>query len=748
MRRVGALARLAALAGVMPSYRDAWGNERTVPDSTQRALLAAMGLPADEPEQVEARIREIEEAPYRRALEPVRVAKRTRGARIRIPIALPARRAAAPIEWRLETESGAARDGRLEFTELPLIDRRAVDGETVERRAFTVPFSLGLGYHRFRLFLREAAPGEGATLPLIVVPPRCHLPRRAGEHAPMWGMALQLYGLRSARDWGIGDFTDLASMVRRGARLGASAIGLNPLHALFPGNPLHISPYSPSHRQFLATFYIDVEAVPDLAECDEAQSLIQHPEFRASLDESRAAPLVDYQRVSAAKRPLLELLYRSFRQNHLGAAEGAAPSERGAAFRRFQRLKGRSLEQLAAFQAISEHLGQDGAWPQWPAAYRDPGSPEVAEFAASHRHRVEFFQYLQWQADLQLAAASRAATDSGMTVGLYHDLALAPDANGAEAWAHQSLLAQGVRLGAPPDEWNQRGQDWGLPPYNPLALRGVAYRPFTAVIRANMNHAGALRMDHVMGLERMYWIPQGAGPRDGGYVRYPVDDLIGVLALESRRQRCLVIGEDLGTLPESFQARMRASAMLSYRLLYFGQDEAGAFLAPRRYPAPAAVAVGTHDLATLAGFWRGRDLEVRSELGLYPSQAARSAAFERRARERRELIRALKREGLLSPGFPQDAGELSFDLVMAVYRFLARTPARLLLLSPEDVFGEENQINMPGTVSEHPNWRRRMLLELERLERDPRMVAIAAAIGEERERLRRAGRRGSRRVGS
>ena len=305
---------------------------------------------------------------------------------------------------------------------------------------------------------------------------------------------------------------------------------------------------------------------------------------------------------------------------------------------------------------------------------------------------------------------------------------------------NRRFIARNVSLGAPPDEWNHRGQDWGLPAYNPHALRAAAYAPFAAILRANMGHGGALRIDHVMGLERTYWIPRGVEPQDGGYVRSPVADMIGVLALESVRQKCLVIGEDLGTLPEGFQERMRTAGILSYRLLYFAQDERGEFAAPRRYPSSALVAIGTHDLATLPGFWRGRDLDVRAELGLYPSRESEISARERRARERMSLIKAFKREGLLPHSFPDEAGEFSFDLVQAAYRFLARSPAMLLLLHLEDALGEENQINMPGTVSEHPNWRRRMLLDIDEVERDPRVLALAGAIRDERRKGRRAHR--------
>lgn len=732
MKGTNALDRLAEMAGILPSYVDAWGTLRQVSPTTKSALLAAMGLASETAEEIEASIRHIEEEQWRLPLAPVLVVRQEQDSRIDIGITLPPDRVGEAIEWRFEKEQGEPLAGRARFEDLRLVDGRAIDGERIERRLFTMPFPVDLGYHCFRIF---SLPGDlgSAEQRVIVVPERCYdIPSRTGQEDRFWGLAVQLYGLRSRRNWGMGDFTDLAEAVRLGASLGAAAIGLNPLHALFPENPEYASPYSPSHREFLGIFYIDVEAVAELADCEEAQRLIGGPEFRKRVEQLRAGPLVDYSAVAAVKRPVLELLYRTFRERHLRPAESGVISARAATFRRFQEHKGEDLAQLGTFQALSEYFG-GSAWRNWPAAYRDPASPTVAAFTRERRERVEFFQYLQWQADLQLTAAKQAAREANMAVGLYHDLALAPDGSGAESWSNQAQLADGVTLGAPPDDWNQRGQNWGLPPYNPLALRRAGLRPFIAVVRANMMHGGALRVDHAMGLERMYWIPEGGGPEDGGYVRYPVDELFGILALESRRQKCVVIGEDLGTLPVGFQERMRAAAVLSYRLLYFSQDSGGHFVAPRHYPASAAVAVGTHDLATLAGFWRGRDLEIRTQLGLYPSTASKAAAFEKRARERMALIHALKQEGLLPPSFPEQPGELTFDLVTALYRFLARTPSRLLLLHLEDVIGEVEQVNIPGTITEHPNWRRKILLDLEELQRDPRLTALAVAISEERQ---------------
>jgi 4-alpha-glucanotransferase len=740
------LQRLSDLAGLVTSYRDSWGNTRHVTEATQRALLAAMGIDATSADAIAAAVRQFEEGPWRRPLDPVLVTSPRRGQSLRVPLTLPATAANQTIEWRFEREAGQVHDGKTRFGDLPLIEGRPLDGEAFERRALEIAAPIGLGYHRLRIFASKLMTSDndhqGIGLPVIVVPERCRAPYQARERGLAWGIAVQLYGLRSARNWGIGDFSDLSRFLGVAAKLGADAVGLNPLHALFPRSPERISPYSPSDRRFLSVIYIDVEAIADFAESELAKDLLRNADVRRRLDAARTTSLVDYPEVIALKLETLELVFRSFSQRHLTAEPAGAASVRGAAFRRFQSVGGETLERIAAFQALSERFGPQEPWWEWPKPYRDCNSAKVASFAAERRERIEFFQYLQWQADLQLRLAAQTARDAGMTIGLYHDLALAADRAGAESWMNHRFFAKHVSLGAPPDEWNRRGQNWGLPAYHPGALRDAAYAPLTAILRANMGHGGALRIDHVMGFERTFWIPQGAEPQDGGYVRSPVADMIGVLALESVRQKCVVIGEDLGTLPTGFRERLQKAGILSYRLLYFGQDAQGEFLAPQSYPPSALVAIGTHDLATFSGYWRGRDLEIRAELGLYPSRESENLARVHRARERSRLIRAFKREGLLPETFPDDA-EFSFELVQAAYRFLARTPAKLLMLHLEDVLGEDNQVNVPGTVTEHPNWRRKLALDIDELERDPRVIALAGAIGDER----RAGgwpRRGSK----
>lgn len=717
--------QLAAAAGILPGYQDALGGEHHLGEDTAHALLRAMGFETDSPSAIEHSLHLLDEKTWGRLLEPVTVLRGAAAAAPRIRIALPAARAGDRLDWLFAAETGEARDGTARWEDLARVEERDVGGTRYEARLLELPFPMRPGYHEFAIQPRGGGSAERQRL--IVAPERCYLPP-AG--AGRWGIALQLYSLRSQRNWGLGDFTDLAEMARIGGRLGAATLALNPLHAMFPERPGHLSPYSPSHRQFLALRYLDVAAIPDFEECEAARRMVQQQDFQARLAALRAAPLIDYDGVASAKRPILELLYDSFREHHLRAGR---PTLRGEAFRQFQRSKGEELRRFALFQVLSERFaGQP--WRDWPEGYRDPGSREARAFAEQNADRLEYFEYLQWQATLQLSAAADAARQAGMEIGLYRDLALAPDSSGAEIWANPTCFARGVSIGAPPDVWNPLGQSWGLPPFVPSALRHAGYAPFAAVLRANMTHRGALRIDHAMGLERLFWIPEGGSPRDGAYVRYPVNDLFAILALESARAECLVIGEDLGTLPPGFHERMQSHGVLSYRLFYFSQDERGEQLPPEDYPALAAVTVSTHDLATLAGYWAGRDLEVRGELALFPSVEAEADAKKRRAADRRAVIRALKAQRLLPPDSPDDPGDLSVDLVEAVHRFLARTPTLLLLVSLEDLLGEIEQVNMPGTVDTHPNWRRKMRIDLDCLADEPSVTRLVEAIVEERAR--------------
>jgi (1->4)-alpha-D-glucan 1-alpha-D-glucosylmutase len=515
----------------------------------------------------------------------------------------------------------------------------------------------------------------------------CYQPELLAKGGRIWGFMLQLYGIRSARNWGVGDFSDLRTLVELAAGMGAAVVGVSPLHAAW------VSPYSPSSRHALNPVYLDVEAIAEFARCEAAQRLVASQAFRDRIGALREAELVEYDGVRAAKREVLELLYAGLRQDRARRKE----------LDEFYRNSAQELRSFALYEALAESQG--GNWQEWPKAFQNPSSKAVRAFGRKNQARVEFHAYLQWNARLQLDAAQRRARELGMPVGLYFDLALGADRGGAEVWSDQAAYAAGASIGAPPDEFNPRGQDWGLPPYSPRALRAAGYRPFIDLLRASMPEGGAVRLDHVMALERLYWIPQGHKADKGGYVNYPFRELLGILAQESRRRRCMVIGEDLGTVPAELRAALNEAGVLSYRPLLFEKDTPAS-----AYPRDALVCVSTHDLPTWQGFWAARDLELREQLGLTVDPL--------KEKTQREADKALLRK------------TLSDSSAQAAHAFLARTPSKILMVQPEDVFELVEQANLPGTVDEHPNWRRKLPLPLERWTSEPRMQALAEAMAE------------------
>ncbi|HET9207315.1 MAG TPA: malto-oligosyltrehalose synthase, partial [Burkholderiaceae bacterium] len=541
---------------------------------------------------------------------------------------------------------------------------------------------------------------------------------------------VQVHGLRSGRNWGIGDFSDLAAVVEFWGRRGAATVGVNPLHALFPHNPAHISPYSPSSRRHLNALYLDIEAVPECAACAPLQAWLADETVQARLRELRATPLIDHVGVAALKWRALTLLFAHFEREHL-----ANDSARARSFSAFCIEQGASLRHHATFEALQEHFHRADpsvwGWPVWPEAYRDPDAPAVQRFADQHSERVLFFQYVQWLCDEQLGRVSQRAQALG--IGLYKDLAVSVDRAGADAWSDQASLALSASIGAPPDEFNPAGQNWGLPPPIPSALEQMAFAPFVQTLRAGMRHAGALRIDHVMALMRLYWTAGGSAA-DGAFVHYPFDALLAIVRLESQRQRCAVVGEALGTLPEGLRERLADSGMLSYRVLIFERDHQG-FAAPAQMPRDALMVASTHDLPTLSGWWQGRDIDLRAQLGGGDATAAHQA----RLREREHLLQALARERLLPPDVDEHSvhAPMTHELARAVHRYLARCPSQIVLVQIEDALLELDQVNLPGTTDSHPNWRRKLSLEIERWSQHAPMAELAQALVHERGAPRR-----------
>ncbi len=488
-------------------------------------------------------------------------------------------------------------------------------------------------------------------------PKRAYVPT-AFDRRPSFGFALQLYSLRSARNWGIGDFSDLAAFAQLAAREGASCVALNPLHQLHLIDPMHASPYSPLSRLYLNALYIDVEA---------AARTLGVPLGSVDRGGAVASDLVDYARVAALKIPALRAVYDSFRQRE----------RLHDAFDAFRAAAGPSLHRTAAYQALCAHFG--AGWMHWPPAFRDPGAPAVAQFAREHEREIGFYEFLQWIADDQLARAAQAAAP--MSVGLYRDLAVGVDTESADVWSDRNVYALGISAGAPPDALNTEGQSWGLPPLNPRVLQERSYAPLREMVRANMRHAGALRIDHVMGLMRLFVVPDGAPPREGAYVSYPFEEMADVVSEESVRNACMIVGEDLGTLPSGFRDEMALRRFFSCRLLYF-ED-------PSQYPHDAVASTGTHDLPPLIGF----EHELAERTGALP-------------------------------------------LACAAYEALGCSRAALVLLQMEDALLQTDPVNVPGTTTEAPNWRRKLPVAVEMLQEDSRFATIVTALREARSRAR------------
>jgi 4-alpha-glucanotransferase len=470
-----------------------------------------------------------------------------------------------------------------------------------------------------------------------------------------------------------------------------------------------ISPYSPLSRLFRNVIYIDADAVPEMQFCIEARREMQSTPFQTALADCRGADRVQYESVLALKRDILRLLHGEFARG-----SGSAAEERRAAYEKFVTEQGDALDKFATFAALESHLAESGHaqdWRDWPRQYQDHQSAAVAGFRRNRAEDVEFQKYLQFELDRQMARAARAARGAGMSIGLYQDLAIGTSAGGADTWAYPQLFIHGARVGAPPDDYSHTGQDWGLPPIHPVALREDRYCYWRRLLQANMAHSGALRIDHVMGLLRQYWIPPGASAFEGAYVAYPADDLFGILALESLRHDAVIIGEDLGTVPAGFADVLSQRGILSCQVLYFEREGAGEFKPARAYSDRALVTSTTHDHPSLACFWRGDDLTLRRRVGSIDSDERLEAAKRQRDRDKRALLRVLKiDERLADRDLPYAA------LCAAVHRFLAGTPAPLLGLMLDDLTGELEPVNLPGVGPErHDSWRRRMRMLLEEL---------------------------------
>jgi (1->4)-alpha-D-glucan 1-alpha-D-glucosylmutase len=677
------LERMAALVGISTDYSDAFGKRVETSSDTRKALLAALGLDVASAKGAQESLERLERLKAG-PLPAVMTVEADAPAKIKL------RSAAGASAWTLTEEGGTTHEGRLTRT-----------GRTLD-----LP-PLPMGYHRLRLGDREAT--------IIAAPDKCWEPEILKGDKRLWGLTAQVYSLRSESDLGIGDYSDVALTAEAVGRFGGAFLGLSPVHALFAADRSKISPYSPSSRLFLESLYIDPTLVEGYAESG-AQELLEGSDVQQRLAKLRGASLIDYAEAWAIKRPVLDALWSWFQV-----------SGDNAAFETFRREGGEALEAHATFEALSEHFRAQGKfWTgEWPEAFRSVHSDEVGRFRSQEAERVAFHAWLQCLADRQLARAAERAHAAGLPIGLYRDLAVGSDGGGSEIWSTPERYAPGLSIGAPPDPLGPQGQDWGLPPFNPLTLEEQGLAAFRDLVTANMRHAGAIRIDHAFQLQRLFLIPSGAPASQGAYVDYPFEAMLAVLRIESHRAHCLVIAEDLGTGPEGFSDAIMESGVLSYRVLPFERD-GSAFKKPAQYPRSALAVITTHDLPTFTGWWRGLDIDLRQTLGIFDPKTSDRERAARKA-DKSHFAQALAAEGLLRGAQVTEEPPLE-----ATIRYLARTSSVLTAVQIEDASGELNQPNMPGMDAGHPNWRRRLSNTIENIAAPGSLMAkLAVALTEE-----------------
>ena len=724
--------RLSQLVGFHPSYANSFGQQVFAKDEARYALLVAMGYDLSNDEIITKQINELTENSWRNILPSVHIAKLEEDEHP-ITVSL-ATGQASHVNWKIITESNTTLEGETAVDSLNLIEQVTFSNsansqcdESFTKYQLPLP-TLEQGYHQLTVSYLKNETELTASCHLIFAPKTCYSPQESSKEK-VWGIAAQLYSLRSENNWGMGDFGDLKQLVEQSAQHGVSAIGLNPLHPLYQNNPAHRSPYSPTSRCFLNTLYIDVTKVPDFKSCQNAQQRFSSEEFQNKVNFAKNTTLIDYPAVADVKHEILALLFQSFSTDHL-----ATNSVLAQEFNEFVQSRGQDLQRLAIFDALYEHFRTQDfnayGWPNWPTSYQDVNSKDVAEFANNNQKRINYFLYLQWLAHRQLTVASDAAKRSGMPVGLYLDLAVGCDGSGVDVWSDRDVYVSGAAVGAPPDAMNSLGQDWGLTPINPVALQSQGYQPLVKALRSNMQYAGALRIDHILGLMRQYWVAPGMKADEGVYITFPLEDILRIIALESQREHCVVIGEDLGTVPDGFGEIMANAGLLSYKVLFFERWDSGFFMRPELYPAQSMVTVSTHDLPTLSGWWTGKDLEWRQKLNLYPNDEMGQNERNSRIEDRQLLLSALDDLTVIDNSkLPEQVpAQMNTELTIAVQKYLAQAPSHIQLIPLEDMLEVVEQVNIPGTIDEHPNWLQKLPVSLETLWKTDSVNALADAM--------------------
>lgn len=717
---------LAEKAGILPEF-EADGGIYTTSFETKKALLNALKFPVKTAKEAQESLLAVLEKPYKTALPPVAVISVEKKI-AEITVTFVSGHESDPLSFEIIQENGEVVSGQKISADLPITDSLVIEETEYEHRRLTIDLPAQTGYHTLRVS-GAALPDQGREMALIVVPEKCYMPETMQQGARPWGFPIQLYALRSKRNWGIGDFSDLKEMIGVAKSFGADIVGINPINVAFMAKPETASPYYSSCRLFLNPLYIDVGAVPEAEKCAALQKYIQSKPFVSALKKVRTERLVNYKAVAKLKKKAFELLFEDFKN---------ATDDRRAAFESFCKKGGRDLQTAALYQVLADYFvgkKKSFGFKSWGKQYASPDTPASLKFAEEQAEKITYYKYLFWLADEQFQAASAESDNQGLAVGLYQDLAVGVAGESAETWGNQELFATGLSIGSPPDMFNANGQEWGVAPMRPDVMRDEAYVSYRKVLTANMKRAGAVRIDHVMGLARLFCIPKG---EKGAYLRYNVNDLIGIVALESHRNKCLVVGEDLGVVPSYFREILEKAGILSFRVFRYEQTNEGQYKPLSVYPKTALIAAGTHDMPTLTGFWSSADIETAKEIGLMGDDGRYEQAQALRMKDRYAMVETLAARGLwfISPAaFDEEISgqKVPPRLTEVLYSYLASAPCCLLLVQLEDILGQKEQMNVPGTNREYPNWRCKLPKMTENLYNDENMKRICGVIGKIRQ---------------
>ncbi len=725
-----ALNEISKQLGILDSFVDpATGTVYFADKKSKQAICTALGYNVSTNEAMAATLRRLEHESWEQIITPTLTVYPSEIKPLIFEMTLPCSEVDNQITFTLEYEDNTSYTGSFWFHDMPLISEKNIDGTHWQKRRVYLFIEADLGYHRM---IFQINPEQSVAMHLIVVPETCYMPPFTVHQQRLFGFPLQLYALRSNTNWGIGDFSDLQRFVPMAEKLGASLIGVNPLNVLYADSPEEASPYCASSRLFLNPLYTDLDVIPEAQTSADFKALKSSLDFQKSLNLARENPLVQYKTVADLKYKSFKVLHEEFLLTNFDKNKKST-TERGKNFELFCQKHGKELINYATFQLLREYFiarGMRAVWWEWKPEYQNPESVTIQKFQETHVDEISLIQYRQFVISEQYDNVIQAFKNSKMPLGLYTDFPVGVGENSAEVWSNQSVFMQTVTAGAPPDVFNKKGQDWSLAPFNPIQLAQTGFDSYRRVIISVMCGAGAIRLDHAFGLERLYLRVRGAS---GAYLRYPYKTLMGIVALESHRHQCLVIAEDLGTPPEGFCEKMCAAKALSFKIAHY-QKYDNRMMPPSDYNYMSLIATGTHDLPSYTAFWKGLDLELSRSMKTITSAQYQSHK-KNRISERQSFIDAFYQFELPMPvrdGLRMNPRQVPEWFIPNIYRFLSATNSMILLVRLEDLLGQDEQLNLPGTCMEYPNWRYKLPYSIDVICSNPTVREICRSISFDR----------------